>query len=628
MLCISRLIAGVLTAASLVVGGQWTDDPYDVTTVKSKPKGQWQPDAMSLEFTVMVMPDTQYLFDENRIHPVPMEASFEYIVSPNRSEADKNIVFVSHLGDVAQNGLAKEYAAVTKLFDYMDESGVEYSVLAGNHDIDSSTDDQRGPTPYLDVFNPKRFSKIRSWRGSSPDGYNNYHVFHAGGREWLVLALDWRMSSGTFKWASDVLRKHADLPTILTTHELVTADSGKTEFSEYGERVWNELVKDNDQIFLTLNGHFWPPGRTTRKNAAGRDVESHITNYQNRYYGGAGMIRAYRFNMKENKIDVATFSPWIQNLVQRGEANKLAKQEEELTSADDKFTMHINFAERFEHLGKSKRENKNGNDAVIPGTLAYWRFDGSAHSSNSSGSSPGSALAEFDIIKDLSGHGNDLVTKSANASSQHTILWSDQHHPSQPGYGSLKFTGQKKPLKGMYLQTRKQAPLNSETFENGYTFEAFYLVPSSWNSEQNAWSGIFSRRGSAGEANKHSNDTDSDEPIVTLSLSNDRELQWRVYPLHQDGGTTNWSHETPFDRWWHVAVINNGTLTKMYVDGSEVARNPTQWVPGLTTLNKPWMLGGFEYGGKLDQIFYGSIGDVRIVNRALSLDELMFQDNQ
>ena len=106
MLCISRLIAGVLTAASLVVGGQWTDDAYDVTTVKSKPKGQWQPDAMSLEFTVMVMPDTQYLFDENRIHPVPMEASFEYIVSPNRSEADKNIVFVSHLGDVAQNGLA------------------------------------------------------------------------------------------------------------------------------------------------------------------------------------------------------------------------------------------------------------------------------------------------------------------------------------------------------------------------------------------------------------------------------------------------------------------------------------------------------------------------------------------
>ena len=37
------------------------------------------------------------------------------------------------------------------------------------------------------------------------------------------------------------------------------------------------------------------------------------------------------------------------------------------------------------------------------------------------------------------------------------------------------------------------------------------------------------------------------------------------------------------------------------------------------------MLGGFEYGGKLDQIFYGSIGDVRIVDRAISPEEFMFR---
>ena len=37
----------------------------------------------------------------------------------------------------------------------------------------------------------------------------------------------------------------------------------------------------------------------------------HITNYQNRYYGGAAMIRLYHFDLDRDTIDVETFSPWI-----------------------------------------------------------------------------------------------------------------------------------------------------------------------------------------------------------------------------------------------------------------------------------------------------------------------------
>jgi len=38
---------------------------------------------------------------------------------------------------------------------------------------------------------------------------------------------------------------------------------------------------------------------------------------------------------------------------------------------------------------------------------------------------------------------------------------------------------------------------------------------------------------------------------------------------------------------------------------------------------KPTALGGYEYGGSINQIFHGYIGDVRIVNRPLSVDEFM-----
>jgi hypothetical protein len=139
-------------------------------------------------------------------------------------------------------------------------------VLAGNHDIDPHTDDQRGPSPYLDEFGPQRFRDSPTFRGASADGYNSYHVFRAAGRDWLVLALDWRMS---FTWTRDVLAKHPALPVILTTHELVDADdTGVAVLSDYGRRLWDDLIADHDRIFLTINGHFWPPGRTVLRNKA------------------------------------------------------------------------------------------------------------------------------------------------------------------------------------------------------------------------------------------------------------------------------------------------------------------------------------------------------------------------
>jgi hypothetical protein len=81
--------------------------------------------------------------------------------------------------------------------------------------------------------------------------------------------------------------------------------------SDCGQQVWDELINENDQIFLTLDGHYWPPASTTPRNAAGNDVGVHITNYQNRYFGGGGMLRLYHFDLDLNTIDVETISPWV-----------------------------------------------------------------------------------------------------------------------------------------------------------------------------------------------------------------------------------------------------------------------------------------------------------------------------
>ncbi|WP_105971258.1 LamG-like jellyroll fold domain-containing protein [Streptomyces geranii] len=575
--------------------------PTAAEALTDQARSSSRPDTESRRFTLAVMPDTQYLFDGPSIDKAPVEASLRYLLEHGR---DENIVFLSHLGDLTQNGAAPEFAAIGEAFRLLDRKGVGYSVLAGNHDVKSSTTDQRGASAYLDVFGPQRFKGKRTFGGASADGYNTFHVFKAGGREWLVLALDWRLSDKGYAWAKDVLAKHPTLPVILTTHELVVEDNS---LSDYGQQLWDKLIADHDQIFLTLNGHYWPAGRATRKNAAGHDVELHLTNYQNRYFGGAAMIRLYRFDLDRNTIDVETVSPWILGRAAKG-LNELERQEIELSGDADRFSVDIDFAERFAGFAPVPvRPARPASKIVIPGTVAYWRFDGQTD---------GAALTGK--VRDQSGRGNDLQLVTVGGA---TLNWSSDHHPDQPGHGSLDFNGFKSPLKGAYLRTVDGAPLNSATFKAGYTIEAFYRLPADWDPDHHAWAGVVSRTGTGGAAGKTGDDPD--EPIATLSLSNDREPQWAMRPLNQQGIATNWGQETPLETWWHLAVVNDGRHTTLYVQGCPVVRNPTATSIGITSVGLPWLLGGYEYAGKIDQILHARLGDVRIVERALPVSSFM-----
>jgi hypothetical protein len=556
----------------------------------------WRPDPDSRRFTLAVMPDTQYLFDGPSIDKAPVEASLRYLLEHG---GDENIVFLSHLGDLTQNGAKEEFAAISDAFRLLDRRGVGYSVLAGNHDVKSSTDDQRGRTPYLDAFGPQRFQGKPFFGGASPDGYNTFHLFRAAGREWMVLALDWRLSAKGYAWAEEVIAQHPKTPVILTTHELVVEDDA---LSSYGQQLWDRLVEDHDQIFLTLNGHYWPTARVTRQNAAGNDVHLHLTNYQNRYFGGAAMIRLYRFDLDRNVIDVETVSPWILGRAAKG-LNELERQEIELSGDADRFSVEIDFADRFSGFDPvPARPARPASKMLVPGTVAYWRFEAPVTGT----------------VRDLSGRGNDLAPVTVGGGA---LTWSADHHPDQPGHGSLEFQGFKSPLKGAYLRTIDSAPLNSLTFEDGYTIEAFYRLPADWDPAHHAWSGLVSRTGTGGAAGKTADDPD--EPLATLSLSNDREPQWAVRPLNQEGIATNWGQETPLETWWHLAVVNDGEHTTLYVEGCPVVRNPKAAAVGLTSVGLPWLLGGYEYAGQIDQILHGRLGDVRIVERALPVTSFM-----
>jgi Concanavalin A-like lectin/glucanases superfamily len=164
------------------------------------------------------------------------------------------------------------------------------------------------------------------------------------------------------------------------------------------------------------------------------------------------------------------------------------------------------------------------------------------------------------------------------------------------------------------------APMNLSTFQRGYTIEAFFKIPKDF-SGANAWGGLLSRLGTGADAGKTGDDPK--EPVATLSLSDSPGIQWAVFPLNQNRISTNWGHELPLDRWWHVAVVNDGRTTTVYIDGSKLLRNPSTPAVGISTANDSWLLGAYTYDRKVDKVYYGWIGDVRVVDHALDVSRFM-----
>jgi hypothetical protein len=85
-----------LGATALSMAGTTAASATTVATASQDEGSSWRPDGENTRFTLVVMPDTQYLFDGASLHPEPVEASFRYVLDNGREE---NIVFMAHLGD-------------------------------------------------------------------------------------------------------------------------------------------------------------------------------------------------------------------------------------------------------------------------------------------------------------------------------------------------------------------------------------------------------------------------------------------------------------------------------------------------------------------------------------------------
>jgi len=309
-------------------------------------------------WTIVIMPDIQ---NYSTRFPGLTRLQTQWIVDHKDS---RRIVYVLQPGDVTNNNLPFEWQRASRAFATLD-AVVPYAIVTGNHDhrTNGLTKDRR--TKINDYFPPSRFDRWPSFGGTMEPGRieNSYHLFEAGGRKWVVVALEFGPRDKALEWADGILAKYADRKAIVFTHAYLDWDSTRFDWAKKGmsqphnphvygtaggvndgEEIWQKLIKKHDNVFLVMNGHIAGDGLgfQVSKTKRGTPVNEMAVDYQRQPIGGGAWLRLLEFLPDGKTVQARTYSPLY---------------EQYRTGPEDQFTFEIYEAAPLE---------KNSGNASIP----------------------------------------------------------------------------------------------------------------------------------------------------------------------------------------------------------------------------------------------------------------------
>ncbi len=285
-------------------------------------------------FTIVVLPDTQS-YARNLRPEFGLQVDW---VLENRERA--NIAFVSHVGDLVQNGsrVRAEWELADKVMSRLD-GVIPWAVALGNHDYNVFNRCGEKPVAYSEYFGADRFQKFDWFGGASDSGLSTYQLVDTGWRTMLFLHLEIDVPKATMAWAQRVIDEHPGMPTVVTTHAYLSCGNKQrwqrphcNPKGNSAEITWRKLIRANPQVFLVLAGHSPGEYHQVSINEADTKVIEVVANYQTRRNGGDGWLRLVKVLPDEGKIEFRTYSP---------------TRDEFETDADSQFDIEIDLAGRF-----------------------------------------------------------------------------------------------------------------------------------------------------------------------------------------------------------------------------------------------------------------------------------------
>ncbi len=308
------------------------------------------------DFTFIAIPDTQYYSENTNRNPSSTgnatidtganssiyNAQTQWIVN-NRDTL--NIPFVSHMGDIAENGDALESewivadGAMSRLENpasTLRAHGIPWGVAPGNHDQQPVADAGGVTNFYTKYFNFTRWNSRPYFGGhygmkrtltSDPApnyqaNTNNYELFSSGGLDFIIVHMEYDARAvsnyqAVLDWADALLKVYPNRRAIITSHWIINTGN-PASFSTQGQAIYDTL-KNNPNLFLMLCGHV--NGEGFRSDTyQGRTVYSILSDYQEIKNGGNGFLRKLTFRPSLNQIHVESYSPTLDRAVVAGDS--------------------------------------------------------------------------------------------------------------------------------------------------------------------------------------------------------------------------------------------------------------------------------------------------------------------
>jgi hypothetical protein len=274
-------------------------------------------------FTIIALPDSQYYTREaNGATRDIFTAQTQWIVD---HKDELNIAFVLHEGDITDQNIATEWTNARASMSLLD-GVVPYALAVGNHDGLMTSQSQTAP--FNQFFPLSQFQNLPTFGGvfESNRMDNCYHLFSAGGVDWLVLVLEFGPRNEVLAWANQVATNYPNRRVILVTHTHIYSDStlhGSSTNQAWlptsygrannGTDVWEKFLRHHDNPALVFNGHILNSGtgRLVGVGDYGNQVFQMLANYQMDVLGGAGYLRIAQFFPDQDKMSVSAYSPYL-----------------------------------------------------------------------------------------------------------------------------------------------------------------------------------------------------------------------------------------------------------------------------------------------------------------------------
>ena len=302
----------------------WAEDPPSFVP------GSW---------TLAVLPDTQRYTVEKTDPGLKIFNTIIQWIADNKQT--RNIKFVLHEGDITGGNLPSTWRVASDAMAILDKADIAYCMAPGNHDHDGCNPHQHAPnrnTLLNDYFPVSRYRKMATFGGTFEPGKteSSYHLFSAGGKDYIAVALEWGPRDEAVTWADNILSKHSDRTALIVTHAYTYSDRTRydwaakgtaqdynphcksyafsaphdgTENVNDGEQLWRKLVSKHENVRMVFSGHVaWAGARQRAIGKHDQIVHEMVAAYHD---PPEGWIRLLEFRPDGRTVQVKTYSPHL-----------------------------------------------------------------------------------------------------------------------------------------------------------------------------------------------------------------------------------------------------------------------------------------------------------------------------